>query len=443
MRSTLKASTLKAAISWVALSTALCTPGPLAAQEGPPRIDLPVQTGPLIGQGVADNPDVPVQDRARPDYAAIGAHVRSFFVYPTLDLNELYDSNVFATKNSTKSDFATLVEPNVSINSDWSRHELDFTVGGAFSFYNDYDELNYQDFHANTAGRLDITRNDKISATAGISRHHDDPNDPNSPSGEGLDLVTFLTPEAQLTYRHDFNRLYATIGEALRRNDYSDQNGINEDDRDRNLYRTQTRVGYALSPRLNVFVSGNYDLIRYDTEPDNSDLNQDSQGFSVLAGAGVDITSILFGEASVGYTWRKYDGSAFGSQGGPAANVDLTWNVTPLTSLILNGTSQFQESTITVDGNRASGELQQSVSLNVWHELLRNVLLNGNFGYLRDDFNNVSRTDNTYFAGGAVKYLLNRFLSANVGYRFQSRTSDTSDADYTDHQFLVGITAQL
>ena len=438
-------STQKAGTSWVALLTALCLSGPAMAQQGSLKLDLPSQTGPVdvTNQGGEPDPDVPIQERERPDYAPLGIHARDFFIYPSVDLSEFYDTNVFATKNKTKSDFATLLEPKITAASDFNRHQLNFDIGGAFSFYNDYNELDYQDFNADASGRLDVTRADKINAAVGISRHHDDPNDPNSPSGQGLDLVTFVTPTAQVSYRHDFNRLYALVGEAFSRNDYQDQNGINEDNRDRSIYRSQARVGYTISPRLNVFLNGNYDIIRYDTSPTDNSLKQDSNGFSILAGTGIDITSILFGEVSVGYTQRDYDGSAFGTQGGPAANVDLTWNVTPLTSLILSGTSQFQESTITVNGNRASGELQQSASLNVWHELLRNVLLNGNVGYLRDDFNDVSRTDNTYFAGGAVKYLLNRHLSANAGYRFETRTSDDSGSEYTDHQFLVGITAQL
>jgi uncharacterized protein (PEP-CTERM system associated) len=83
------------------------------------------------------------------------------------------------------------------------------------------------------------------------------------------------------------------------------------------------------------------------------------------------------------------------------------------------------------------------VILEVNHELLRNVLLNGNVGYIRDDFEGVDRTDNTLRAGAGVSYLLNRHLSLDAKYDFSTRDSDENDEEYTRNRFLVGITGKL
>ena len=81
--------------------------------------------------------------------------------------------------------------------------------------------------------------------------------------------------------------------------------------------------------------------------------------------------------------------------------------------------------------------------LDVTHELLRNLLLNANVGYTRDDFQGTSRTDNTYDPGVGVSYLINRNLSVNATYRFTTRDSDDTDREFDRNLVLVGITARM
>ena len=115
-----------------------------------------------------------------------------------------------------------------------------------------------------------------------------------------------------------------------------------------------------------------------------------TRAIASAVGTTVDITSLVFGEMSVGYSARNYDSSQFKDSNGFGANGSLTWNVTPLTSIILN--AEQRDPGDHRHGRRAStasGDLQNSVGLDVTHELLRNVLLNANAGYTRDDFQGV------------------------------------------------------
>ena len=81
--------------------------------------------------------------------------------------------------------------------------------------------------------------------------------------------------------------------------------------------------------------------------------------------------------------------------------------------------------------------------MEVQHELLRNLLLNGTVDYTRDDFQGTGRTDNSYGAGFGVSYLLNRNLTVDANYRFTKRDSDDNTAEFDRNIVLLGFTVRM
>jgi hypothetical protein len=415
----------------LALTTALCAPSVVSAQQ--PNDDNP-------------DPNITVQDRPRPDYDPLGIRAGSFLIFPSVSLSGTYNDNVFATKDDTESDFGAILSPQVDVNSNWSRHALNFAAGATGAAWADYQQNNYLDAFASTTGRLDIQRSDIVSGTLKISRLHDSRDNPDSNEG-GTDidnegnLTRYYEGVADTQYRHNFNRIYTVIGGGVERLKFIDNGqSSTESRRDRTEYGARTRVGYQISPRLGTFVQGNYNYRDYDTDDEGQDRT--SWGYRASVGTTVDITGLVFGEMSIGYTERDYDSSEFKDSSGVGADGSLTWNVTPLTSIILNASSGILETTVEVDGEPASGNLQNTVGIDVTHELLRNVLLNANAGYIRDDFEGVSRTDNIFNAGVGASYLVNRNLSLNATYEFTTRNSDAGGDEYTGNIVLVGFTVK-
>ncbi len=394
-------------------------------------------------QQAPPNPDVPVQDRPRPRFDALGVRAGGFLIFPSIGVEGQYDSNALATSNNEQSDYGVILRPRIRARSQFSRHRLDFTAGAEIGRFEQFDENNYEDFDAGVRGRLDITRAQALGLNLTVAREHEDRSDPDQSQSENVDVTQFWNLRLGLDYTYHFNRLFVRPSVGVQRLDFKDNSGINEDDRDRNRYTAGLRVGYAISPRINVFGQGTYDIRRYDQTPDDAGFDRDSNGYEVGLGTGIDITSILFGEVRAGYAHRDYDDNQLDSTNGLNASGQLTWNVTPLTSIIGTVSAEILETTVTFKGEDASSDFRSQVGIDVNHELLRNLLLNGNLAYVRDDFEGTDRTDNEIRAGAGVRYLINRNFSLDARYRFRTQESDANDAEFDRHQVFVGVVAKL
>lgn len=408
------------------------------------RIGLATWACAMVGSSIAvaqqagptPSPNVTVLQRARPQFDPLGIRAGGFLIFPSLSVTGQYDSNVFAREKKVEDDFGLVVRPQVNVASQWSRHALNFNAFGEFGLYNEFDENNYGDFGGSVNGRLDITRNDVVNGSLSVARLHQTRDDPED-IGVG-DVIKYVTGSARLSYRKDFNLIFGVIGAQVIRYDYIEED-TREDVRDRYQYGVDLRLGYKVSPRFDVFVEGDYTIVDYDRNRNLGGFEQNSRGWSITVGTGIDFTGLLFGEARVGYIRRDYDDGDLDDIQGPGAYVNLTWNITTLTSLVFDASTAIVETT----QFGASGNFQSTAGVEVQHELLRNLILIGRLGYQRDDFQGIDRTDNTVRARATARYLLNRNLSLDVGYEFATRDSDVRGADYDRHLVRVGLTGRL
>jgi hypothetical protein len=398
----------------------------------------------VAAQAPEPDPNVPVQQRPQPDYRPLGLRAGAFLLYPALEIAEGYDSNVFADKSNEKDAFLTVVAPGMTAASQWSRHSLRLRARSEHGFYSDYTRNDYNDFDLGADGTLDITHADQANLDLSFSRGHEDRD---SPEDQGPNVARSITQyyefDSLASYRHNFTRFYTAVRAGFQRFDYQDAvGGIDNEDRDRDRYLTGLRIGYNISPRFDVFVDGGYRWVRYDVE-NSEGRKRNNEGYILRAGTDIDITSILFGELFAGYTSIDYDDKGFNDASSPVGGGRLTWNVTPLTSIILNTTGGIEETTVTQGGDEASGKKHSDVSLSVWHEVLRNLLLNGYGQWVRDDFDGIDRTDNTFRVGGGLRYLVNRNFSLDAVYTYSTRDSDDNDREYDRNQVRLGLTARL
>lgn len=387
-----------------------------------------------LGQEVQRN--VTVRDRARPDFDPLGMRAGAFLIFPSITVDGRYDDNVFATKNNEKDDFIAVIQPRVSVVSNFVRHALGFTVFADIGRYASETDEDFEDFGARANGTLDITRNNRLVGSLGFTRGHEERSSP-----ETVDRVVntpnkFDNYNATLAFHQDFNRFnFRLSGEAQRRSYINNS----QQNRDRNIFAGFLRTGYFISPRINAFVEGGYAVQKRDTATDLLGRSRDSQAWTARVGTEIDITGLVFGEVFVGYSRQTFDDSAFSSTDGFVYGVGVTWNPTGLTSLTLTGRGGFRPT----DEAAASTNLQSTIGLRVDHELLRNLLIGGDIGYQRDDFIDANRTDNRIELGADLTYLINRHFSVGAGYSFTTRDSDVSGAEFTRNVFTLSVNARL
>jgi hypothetical protein len=430
------------------------TPALAQVMNGPMAAQNPVSDGRRLSQDnydVDNNNDVVdilpdegsargiiVTERVRPEYQPQGTKAGSFRFLPEVTLKEMYNDNIYATRNNEESDFITIVEPRLALRSDWNKHSLNFLAASGHGFYTDNSDENYTDYLLQTDGRLDVTRNTRLAALASYSKNHEERGSPNDVATQ-KEPVEFYVRTLQGEIFHKLNRMKFNViysNQDFQYDNSSTRAGVLVDNeiRDRVDNEITGRVAYEISANQDVYLQGAYVNRDY-----NNRSNRDSDGYSLYGGLRSDISGKLFGDVYAGYIHHEYDNASFGDYDGFGFGMNGYWNVTGLTTLTGNIGRDIQE---TIVGG-ASGYVQSRARVNLDHELRRNIILSGVVGYNNDDYRGINREDDVWTLGLGAKYLLNSHFHFFGNYNFITRDSSTNANDYDQNRFLIGVRAAL
>jgi hypothetical protein len=381
-----------------------------------------------------------VRSRKRPELEPLGVRVGSFLLFPSITAEEEFNSNIFATSTDEESDLISHVKPGLIVDSDWNRHRVTFRADADLGFYTDNDSEDFQDYRAGAAGRLDISEGAYLTASADYMHLHEDRGSPDDVRGE--EPTEFDDIAVRGAYYQEFGRFRARVLGSFDDLDFSDVpsagGDINNDDRDRYEGEGVVRIGFEVVPMTEVYVQGSYNVRDYQASVDDAGFDRDSHGFAGDIGAEVDFGGIVFGDFFVGYREQDYEDPAFDTISGVDAGATITWNVTPLTTVV--GTvRRTVEETITAG---SSGFFGTEFTVSVDHELLRNLILTGEAGYINRDYDGISREDDVLQASLAATYMMNRNIYLKGRYKFTDRTSTDDTVEYDQHVGLVSLTLQ-
>ncbi len=210
-----------------------------------------------------------------------------------------------------------------------------------------------------------------------------------------------------------------------------DQSGRNRDEHDMG-----GKLAYDWSGNVKPYIRGTYNIRKYD---DNKP--HDSDGFEVVGGTTVDLGGITSIDLFAGWMEQYYDNFTGKERvGTPKFGGRLDWNVTGMTSVAFEVDRTLEETTL--DGFNSFTSTGGSATLT--HELLRNVLLEGNFAFTRSDFNGSdSRQDDVITTGLGGRYLINRNLYTDVLYSWERRYSTDENSRYLKNVGTVRLGVRL
>ncbi len=383
-----------------------------------------------------------MRDRAVPtrdseSFVPYGARVRSFKLFPKAELSGVYNSNVYATQTNEVDDFITLINPGVTLESDFSLHFLSLSATGLVGRYADNSAEDFADYGVNATGVLDLPSLGKsnLFSRLAYNRLHEDRGSPNAVNG--VEPTEYSLTTGQLGFLYKPNRLSASlVGNANHYNydDVATSTGVavNNDDRDRDEFSQVLRVGYEFVPGYEGFVRGALRQVRYDQTRDDAGFARSNDGYNAVAGIKIDFGRITDVELFGGYMSTKYDDARLPSIDGPSFGGAVNWN--PIRQVHVRGYAQrsIEETT------QASfaGYQATTVGLTGEYDMSPRLAFNAGVTYSNNEYQRVStfagaerEEDVVDFTVGA-KYFFSRNYYVNPSYRYTNRDTNVAGSDY-------------
>jgi hypothetical protein len=387
---------------------------------------------------------VAVLDRPHPEYEALGTSIGTFSLFPRLQLDNENSDNVFAVETGPVSDWAFHARPSATVNSNWSRHQLNAYVRGDFIRNEKYHSENANNWSVGGTGRIDVLRDFNIALGTDYIKTIE-PRTSSNTAVSARDPIRYDQAQAYLSTTRIVGRTKLTVRGDVQSYNYKDGfdlngNVIDQDARDRINSSLQGRVDYAVSPATALFVAVTGNKRNYDTST-VATPTRDSNGYELLTGVNFELGAVVRGEVAVGYVSQSFDNAAYNEIHGFGSRTRLEWFPTELTTVTATASRAIEDAGVV----GAGGYLSSDLGLNVDHELLRNLILSASVKYANDDYNGIDREDErTEFALGG-NYLLNRNLGLTLRYYHTKQSSDgtSSGPSYTVNRVALSLTTQF
>jgi len=409
----------------------------------------PAMAGTVVGQ--------PPRKRLRVDddpFGAVGDYAGPVLIKSAVEVSGGYDTNPARLQNPRGSPLY-VIAPEFLAFTDWERHAVVADLRGSFTGYGNQlpaqidgavnpapTDLDRPDFTGHVDGRLDVSRDLRLTAQARLRVATDNPGSPNIQAGLAR-YPLFAAYGSTLGIDQNFNRLQLSAGATVDRTSYqqsklTDGSSSSNDDRNFNQYGGVGRVSYDLLPGVKPFGEIQGDTRVHDTAADRSGFLRDSVGGYAKAGTSFELTRLLIGELSIGYATRTYVDPRLNRFEGLLTTASLVWAVTPLTTAKFLSDTQVAETTLP----GASGTLVRTYTVEVDHDFRRWLTAIGKFTYGTLDYQGFGRNDRTYALEGNLIYKLSRSLWVKGTLRHDILDSNVAGAGSSGTVMMLGVRLQ-
>jgi hypothetical protein len=391
---------------------------------------LPLDAVAQITESLLPYPVPPRAPQEQPSaFAPIGLRLGDFFWFPRAELDEAYNSNIFATTTGFTYDLLTALTTSFDLLSNFPRNSLNLHAGSLLQVYADHPAQNTQDGIVSVDGTLDVTAGSYLYGSAQVAHQHISYGSPNSP-GNIAQPVTYWDYIATAGYYQGGRRFSYGVDLGVTSAQYNAAQlfgggVLPQSSQDATAYSAAARGSYEIIPDYLGYVRVGGSLFDY-TRIMPGVISPNFSTYRVDLGVQIlPRNHIIYGEAYVGYLVQNFAQSSLGSTSTPDYGGRLTWSITPRTTLGFTGLLTFNTGTPGAGLPSAGNSYLSSVfSVSANHELLRNLQLGLTATYINDSFQGITRTDNVFIVGAGVRYQVNRnlFLGGDFSYAQQSST---------------------
>jgi hypothetical protein len=415
-------------------SPALAQPDPAAPSNDRPRA-API-TQPI------SKPDTAVVDTAQDTvdaFAPKGIEILSFILLPKFEIDDAYNTNIFAATFSKKSDFIYRLGPEIALRSRFTQHELNLLFQVNDYIHQRYKSDNHVDIFVNSDGRFDFSKTTEAGGRIGFSRGAEDRSSPDAANGihptdtQSLNSsLSLKTHQGNYRFGTTFNFDRYTYSDALK----SDGTYVLSHLRDRNQIDGSVRASYELYPGYEAVGQATGNTRRYDNKKDLGGYDRSSDGYRLESGIGLDLSQVIRGDFLLGYTNQSYDDSRLKSIQGFSYRANFNWTPSRMTLV----TPYFERTTQETTTANSSGLDEFTGGFTIRHELERNILLFGAFSATRDRYQGIGEHSLSFNVKGRITYVLRPELYMALESEYRNRTFNFAQPGFVNfNQFIVTL----
>lgn len=333
-------------------------------------------------------------------------------------------------------------DANVTLRSDWSRHQATITADGSYrrSWGSDAQDIPSAGITGDL--RLDLPDNHSVNLSTGY-RYSTESASSTLLGANVVNRPGVHTARASAELVNGGGLLAATLRGSFDRVWYEDaqlSNGsaMSQQDRNNNLYQLTSRLTYAAPPALKPFIQTGIGTRLYDTDVDRNGDDRDSLIFDLRAGLELDFGDRLSGEVALGYLSENYASANLETIGTPSMNAAIEWSPQRDTVIRYNAATSISGSTTAGD----SGSVVQSYNVEAERRIRDNLAVNAIGSVEFDRAWSDGSVDRTYTIGAGVEYWISRFLSVTGDVEYQRFETARPGAAWDSTSVRVGIAVQ-
>ncbi len=370
-------------------------------------------------------------------FVPLGTRLGSFLLFTSLQTDGDYNSNLFASPLA-RGDYSLELWPSVRLASNWSNHALEIRASGDLSFHDKFSSEDDRAYLVEALSRIDITRFSNIQASVSHELAQESRSAINATSfGTRPDVVV---DRASLAGNQRFNRLSVQVRGNIIDTSYGTDiiagQVESNADRDFTLYEEAVRPRWEFNPNLFLFSDISFNTRDYPIAAFTDGINRTSAGQRYRVGLSFgDTSEILNGSVSLGYGQQDYGDPLLEDINALLFDADLTWHITPLTSLLFTAATDVAETTT----NDTGGVLERQYGLALRHSFSTRLIGTTGVSYYNRDFVGGDLTEQQTTGAAGLEYYLSREYVLFGRYQHTAFYTTAPDGNYTAEEVQLGV----
>ena len=341
----------------------------------------------------------------------------SLLVFPSIENDVIYDSNVYNSSQVKLDDLIVSFRPRLTFLTDLPRHQFRLTAGTHIRRHAEIGDENSEQFDINGVGTFDLAQRTEIIADAGFRRGIEQ----RGTAGDQLltdEPVAFDRISGGLLLRRNGGFIELTAEGRIAETKYNDTkiNGVPLDisDRDTRVMRARIRGSAPSSHYSRIFLEASFNKVEYLQSPI---LQRDSDGYALLAGMLLRLTALVDLEVGVGYIRQNFENPTIKDVS--AVNFHLQVNWTPRADWqITAAADRVVDPSFRLD---VPAIVRSDFSVEARKAIGDRLLVSVDLGLSDEKYQGSGRKDLRFNASANAHYRLtdNLGLIARVGWRHQ------------------------